>query len=524
LRILKRSERKHPRLSLILLDWSVRESFHFFHYLKTQTIPRDSFEVILVEYHDRVSAAAAEFEEVIDTWILLEMPADCYYHKHLMYNVGIVMSRGEILMFTDSDAMVRPTFLETAVRAFDGDPLLVYHMDQFRNFQHDFYPFNYPSFEEVLGEGCINNAGGKTTGVLDETDSIHTRNYGACMCARREDIVAIGGADEDLTYLGHVCGPYDMTFRLMHFGRRLRWETAEYLYHTWHPGSDGNENYLGPHDGRNMSLTAFQALCSGRIRPLVENEAIRRLRTADPLDPGEDLSPVLINPDYIKAFNRLRLLVSAKPAVTAPSMPKALFATYHGFDVYRIGESFYGVPQAFGHVDPEDTEWRSHERVFEGHSFNEICELLDACDVEFLEMAGGSNICQAGRRYAVVPQELGPVDFRIRAHRENPRIVWAEDLNGAREAARKLGLARHRRGDLWANGIPARNDGHGLPADLDFRLPPQQRMTVLERRLGAVESGLREIHQSLTWRVLTSVGGVFLKAAGGLRSRKNGLP
>ena len=98
-------------------------------------------------------------------------------------------------------------------------------MDEFRNVRRDLYPFNYPSFEEVLGDGCINNIDGKTKGVLDTIDPMHTRNYGACMCALREDIISIGGADEDLTYLGHICGPYDMTFRLMNFGRRLRWDT-----------------------------------------------------------------------------------------------------------------------------------------------------------------------------------------------------------------------------------------------------------------------------------------------------------
>src|SRR5260370_9267689 len=40
---------------------------------------------------------------------------------------------------------------------------------------------------------------------------------------------------------------------------RSEWETEEYLYHTWHPGSDGVDNYLGPHDGRNMSTTAFRS-------------------------------------------------------------------------------------------------------------------------------------------------------------------------------------------------------------------------------------------------------------------------
>ena len=78
MRILKQSTKTHPRLSLILLDWGVRESLHVLHYLKHQTIPQEAFEVVFIEYYDTVSKAAKEFESSIDTWVLLEMPSDCY--------------------------------------------------------------------------------------------------------------------------------------------------------------------------------------------------------------------------------------------------------------------------------------------------------------------------------------------------------------------------------------------------------------------------------------------------------------
>jgi hypothetical protein len=40
-----------------------------------------------------------------------------------------------------------------SVHAFEHDPKIVYHMDKFRNVSRDFNPFNYPSFEQVLGGG-----------------------------------------------------------------------------------------------------------------------------------------------------------------------------------------------------------------------------------------------------------------------------------------------------------------------------------------------------------------------------------
>src|SRR5262249_58204374 len=56
---------------------------------------------------------------------------------------------------------------------------------------------------------------------------------------------------------------------------------SQWLYHTWHPGQSGAQNYLGPHDGRDMSATALRARRTGRVLPLRENPAIRALREAE---------------------------------------------------------------------------------------------------------------------------------------------------------------------------------------------------------------------------------------------------
>jgi len=76
MRILRKSTKPHPDLSFIFLDWSVRESFHILHYLSRQTIARDRFEVVVIEYYSRVSEAIRKYEEQVDTWVLLEMPEE----------------------------------------------------------------------------------------------------------------------------------------------------------------------------------------------------------------------------------------------------------------------------------------------------------------------------------------------------------------------------------------------------------------------------------------------------------------
>jgi hypothetical protein len=281
---LNSDQKTNKKISVILLDWSVRESAHIIDYLNNQTLPRPNYEIIWIEYYSR------RFEEiekrtncekslrntpVLDQWLILDMPEDMYYHKHFMYNIGLLYSSGEIIVICDSDGIVKPTFLQSIVDAFSQDSNIVLHLDQLRNHNKKFYPFNFPSIEDIH-EGASQLVDGKPWGLLDTHDIIHSRNYGSCFCAKRSDLIAIGGADEHIDYLGHICGPYEMTWRLVNAGKREVWHDNEWMYHVWHPGQAGDQNYVGPHDGFMMSTTALNIKSSKRILPLKQNNIILR--------------------------------------------------------------------------------------------------------------------------------------------------------------------------------------------------------------------------------------------------------
>lgn len=340
---LKRSERGRPRLSLILADWSVRESFHLLHYLKRQTVPREAFEVIVVEFYGRRSPALEPLAAEIDGWLLLGMPEACCYHKHLIYNAGVALAQGPIVAIADSDAIVSETFTASILEAFEADPDIVLHLDQFRNERRDLYPFRYPEIAEVVGAGCINDAGGTTTGLIDTVDPLHRRNYGACMAARRDDLLAIGGADEHIDYAGHICGPYEMTFRLFNAGKRELWHEREFTYHSWHPGAAGVGNYQGPHDGRQMATGALQALVSGRVRPWLENGAIRLLRESDAASEGE-LLEALVDPRHAEDWRSERIVRVARKSRWTAMKFRAGPMHYRGFRVEPEGASFRAAP------------------------------------------------------------------------------------------------------------------------------------------------------------------------------------
>ncbi|MBI4242883.1 MAG: glycosyltransferase [Planctomycetes bacterium] len=307
--LFENNSHKNPLVSIILLDWSVRESFHIFDYLDNQTVPRDRYEIIWIEYYkaipksmeEKIEKSLKEGRPILDTWIIVEMPRDIHYHKHLMYNMGIIATSGEIITFCDSDAIVKPTFVESIINAFDKEQNMVLHMDEVRSIDKTLYPFCYPTIERIEEKGCINIQDGKPVGFEDKSDPLHKKNYGACMSALKKDLINIGGADEHIDYLGNICGPYEMTFRLKNYGKREVWHQKEWLYHTWHPGQGGRENFLGPHD-RGMSKTSLNSLITKRVEPLAENPAIRLLRTEEGCDRNHLLSEAIPKDDILKGW------------------------------------------------------------------------------------------------------------------------------------------------------------------------------------------------------------------------------
>ncbi len=386
--IFEHNKSDSPTVSIILLDWNCRESFHIFNYLQNQTVPREQYEIIWIEYYNRhpaeIEKMLKEGEEagklpIVDKWIVMEMPDSLYYHKHLMYNIGIVASKGKIITICDSDGIVKPSFVESIIKSFKEDSNIVLHMDEVRNKDRRFYPFNYPSIEEITGGGCINYKDGKTTGLFDTKDIVHTRNYGSCMCALREDLINIGGADEHIDYLGHVCGPYEMTYRLVNAGKKEVWHQEEFLYHVWHPGTDGDNNYIGPHDGHNMSTTALDVRHNRRVFPLVENEVVKSIRI-NQCDTHE--LDKTIDPAY---FHDWTHEIMAKSSKFKKLYHLELTGSYKGYNLLNGHKLFYAVPQILGPMDLTNEEQRNHPMILSAETQEELEKKIDQFSPQVLK-------------------------------------------------------------------------------------------------------------------------------------------
>src|SRR5262245_50261502 len=165
------------KLSIILLDWGVRESFHSLHYLNQQKAPRESYELIWLEFYEHQPAKLREmvFRDgsptlpsplggeglgvrgpLLEQWLVAGYPREYIFNKHRLYNLGFLLAQGEYCVICDSDAIFTPNFVAKMLDAFARAPNSVVHLDEIRNNDPRLFPFCYPSIPVVLGPGCVN--------------------------------------------------------------------------------------------------------------------------------------------------------------------------------------------------------------------------------------------------------------------------------------------------------------------------------------------------------------------------------
>jgi hypothetical protein len=362
------------KVSIILLDWSVRESFHSLHYLNQQTVPREDYELIWLEFYDRKPLKLQEMafrqgkeNPLLDQWIVAGYSKETIFNKHRLYNLGLLTAQGQYCVICDSDAVFTPNFVAKLLEGFAQTPHSVLHLDEIRNNDPRHYPFAYPPIEEILGVGCTNWHGTVSRGLNGAADMIHSANYGACMAASREEILAIGGADEHIDYLGYICGPYDLTFRLVNHGLTERWLRDEYIYHTWHPGEHGiNTDFQGPDDGLGMSLRSLEARASGRVEPSLENPWVRQWRAGERIGVHELLQ-------LLAERDEPTWKVNQKPS--AETGVWLLESNYHGFNLFLSGGHWYALPKDEGYFLPKNAH--RYRTLIDGKNPAEVKQLVD---------------------------------------------------------------------------------------------------------------------------------------------------
>ena len=259
-----------PEVSIILLDWSCRESFHAIEWLSNQDVPRDQYEIVWLELYDRVVPKIFEKVDVVMTCGQQGM-----YHKHRGYNQGLLKARGKIITICDSDAVFPPDFIRSILQTFTVD-----ESDEPRSL--------------VLMHHERRTAAPYPPALSDIAELQRYRweplapNVGACMSARKIDAIRFGGFDEHPSFRGYLCGPYDLAWRLVNAGIPEVWhEERVTLWHFAHPDPPASFGQpfswrlwwqmAHPHIDRH-ALTAVEAFATGRLLPRRENPDVHALR------------------------------------------------------------------------------------------------------------------------------------------------------------------------------------------------------------------------------------------------------
>ncbi len=258
-----------PLVSIILLDWSVREWFQALDWLPRQTGPREQFEIIWIELYDRIPPEAIAHADVVITCGQQGM-----YHKHLGYNVGLLHARGKVITVCDSDAVFSPDFVSSVIQSFELEtapapkPLVLMH-HEWRT--RTTYPGPFSSIEDLQKYTWLEL----------------WPNAGACMSVSKSDAIRFGGFDEHKSYRGYLCGPYDLGWRMVNAGIPEIWYDEKIaLWHFAHPDPPGSSHRFSwklwrevahPHVDYH-ALEAVEAFSTGRLLPLKENPRIHELR------------------------------------------------------------------------------------------------------------------------------------------------------------------------------------------------------------------------------------------------------
>lgn len=390
-----------PKVSIILLDWSVRERFHTLDWLAVQSVPREDYELIWIELYDRLVPEAMEKAEVVIT-----CNQQGRYQKHVGYNVGLLHARGQIITICDSDAVYPPDFIASILNSFQltaGDepiPLVLMHYE-WRTTQT--YPDDLSDISQLSQYKWYNL----------------WPNVGACMSVRKIDAVRFGGFDEHPSFRDYMCGPYDLGWRLVNAGIPEIWhDESVTLWHFAHPdpvASFGQKfsfklwrEIAHPHlEGH--ALTAVEAFSTGRLLPLQENPEVHRLRMAQRqigttfeekyawLDPAKfskweqlklQLFNILLGQPYLRPIlqrlakiRRLLQKEDDRQTKTYATLPE-LVMEYKGYNVVLYQDSFYALSRSLGHVDLTQldqrtlSEYQASGECFVGRSPADLLQII----------------------------------------------------------------------------------------------------------------------------------------------------
>jgi len=201
-----------------MIDGSFRESFHCVDFFCNQTLPEKAFELIWVEYYDRVSPELDKRINKYSNARLILLGNKGLYHSSYCFNAGIKASKGKLIFIPDADVAVEPFFLEQAAEEHKRNEKLVMYFYRGEEPQDKHQPKAELSH---LKEVC---------------KLVNPSNYGGCISVRKKWFLEINGYEQHPVFgSGFHANGLDLYTRFKNLGLHIMWHPRLLLYHPWHP-------------------------------------------------------------------------------------------------------------------------------------------------------------------------------------------------------------------------------------------------------------------------------------------------
>ena len=205
-------------ISVIMVDGGFREKFHLIDYLNNQTLPREMYELIWVEFYDGIHPDLASKRDV-KTVTLGHSRSLHPYHSSYCFNEGIRQSSGDLLVIIDADQVVEPDFLEKILEEHRRTDRLV------------MYVMRWDEPEEEHLDTIDTERLRRMTYIKNPV------NYGGCLTVRKKWLYEINGYDLDPVFGGLHANGRDLWIRFKNLGLYIMWHPTQRTYHPWHPNT-----------------------------------------------------------------------------------------------------------------------------------------------------------------------------------------------------------------------------------------------------------------------------------------------
>ncbi len=237
-----------PKGSVIIVTWNRADYvIQCLDKLLEQEPQPDEIVVVDASPDDRTRKAVADYPGVI--YILNEAGRGNTPHSR---NVGIMASRGDVLIFLDDDAFVHPHWYRELIKVYEED----HEVGGVGARVLDNQPGEDTEGVDVIGKlesnGVLRSHFAANPGRIINVDHM----LGACMTFRREAVAAVGGFHGD--YPGtNACDDSDMCLRVKRAGFQLRLTPYAVVDHVRAPRAVGKRfdaRYLFYHRCNNFMM------------------------------------------------------------------------------------------------------------------------------------------------------------------------------------------------------------------------------------------------------------------------------